>query len=109
MIWAFLTARGLFGLAKGWWLLIVVAALVGLGVWLSAREAADDRRNQAIGATKAISAGQTVTLQQNKEANDAGHKVRDNRGSAVFDECVRSATAETRVNCERFRNQPLPD
>jgi hypothetical protein len=107
MIVEFLTAR-LFGLAKGWWLLIAVAA-AALGLWLTHREEADDRHNQEIGASAAVEAGHRTTLRQNKEANDAGNQVRDNGGDAVFDECVRSATAETRVNCQRFRKQPVPD
>lgn len=62
------------------------------------------------GSSTAVAAGQAVTLDQTEKANAAGNEVRNDRGNARYDECVRDSTPATRGNCARYRtNQPLPD
>lgn len=60
------------------------------------------------GAATAVVAGQGQILTQVERANDAETQVRRGGDAARYDRCLRSnASAETRVNCERFR--PVPD
>lgn len=90
MIFAFLTARGLFGLAKGWWLLIGLAAVAALLWWLSAAEKADDRANREIGASVQREADLRETLSNVEKANEAAEAVRRNSDAARA-ECLRNA------------------
>lgn len=71
MIWAWITAEGLLGLRKGLWLLIAIAALVGFAIWLGAREAADDKANQEIGAAVQREGDLVETFNQVEKANEA--------------------------------------
>ena len=109
----FITDGALIGGIRNWvWLaaLAIIAAIAFVVI-----EIADNRDKRMIqtaeesGAVQAQSEGKSTTLQQNKDAADAGNQVRDNRGNAMFDECVRSATPATRANCAAFRNEPVPD
>lgn len=89
MIYAWITSKAL-GLAKGWWILIALAALVGGYLWLDLREEADDRSNQDIGAAVQRERNVTATIQQVEKANEASENLRRNTGAA-YDECVRNA------------------
>lgn len=112
MIGAWLTAQGLLGIKNLWWVLgIALIAAASATVIAVADNAVEDTLNTAknAGASEAVVAGQKTTLSQNKDATDAGNEVRDNRGNAMFDECVRSATPATRANCDALRNVTLPD
>lgn len=99
------TALGPFKV-KIW--LAIVAGLAMIA--FAAIKIADNRDKRMIetaqesGAVKAQSEGKSTTLKQNKDANDAGNKVRDNRDGALYAECLRSSTDATRANCEQFRN-----
>lgn len=99
MIYASLTAKKL-GLAKGWWVLIALAALVAGYVWLGAREEADDRRNQNIGAAVQREDDLRTTLERTNDASKARDDVRSDVDGARYDQCLR--TARTPANCERF-------
>lgn len=103
MIWAFITARGLLGLRKGWWVLIAIVALAGLVLWLGARETADDKANQEIGAAVQRETNLTETIKRTEQGNAAREEIRapGNAGDrARYDQCVRSA--RTPANCRRF-------
>jgi hypothetical protein len=105
MLFAWLGTKA-FGLARGWWVLIALAALGGAILWLNAREEADDRANQDIGAAVQREADLRETIERTEQANDTRTEVRealardDGRSRAVYDQCLR--TARTPANCERF-------
>lgn len=102
----------LFGVKGKIWLVILAALAFAAGVVIViADNAVEDTLNTAkeAGAATAIVEGHKTTLEQTGKANEAGNQVRDNRDNAVYDQCVRAATAATRINCEAFRNEPLPD
>jgi predicted Holliday junction resolvase-like endonuclease len=97
MIWAFLSAKGFLGLAKGTWLLGAIVALIGAVVWLQARENADDKANQELGRTIEREEALTETIEQVEEAQDARE---DNRTRTVEQrnaDCVRRS--RTPENC----------
>lgn len=106
MIMAWLGAKALFGVARGWWLLAGIAALGAIALWLGAREAADDANNQEIGAAVQREADLRETIERTEEGHDARTEIRealgraDGRSRAVYDQCLR--TARTPANCERF-------
>ena len=107
MITAWLTAKGLLGLKNQWWVIILAGiAALAFTVITIADNAVEDTLNTAkdAGKAQAESEGKSTTLKQNKDANDAGNQVRDNRGGAMYDECLRSSSNDTRANCEQFRN-----
>ena len=98
---------------KGW---LVIGAVALLIAGVTAVVLISDNRDKRLietaetsGESKAVTRGYETTLEQNGKANEAGNQVRDGRGNAVFDECVRSATPETRINCDAFRNEFVPD
>lgn len=106
MILQWLGAKALFGLARGVWVAIAVAAL-GAGVlWLNAREKADDEANQEIGATVQREGDLRETLDRTEQGNEARTEIEEglrsdgSRDRAVYDQCVR--TARTPANCERY-------
>jgi hypothetical protein len=97
MIWI-VTILGRLGVAEslrrplGYLTLAVLAfALLG-ALWaiLASRERADDKANQAIGATAVRSQAATRTIQQAEKANAAAETVRRN-SDAARDECLRNA------------------
>jgi hypothetical protein len=100
MIFEWLGVKSLFGLARGWLLLALVLAVVSLIIWAGAAEKADDQRNQDIGAAVQREGDLRETLQRTEEANAARSEIGDDRGTARFDQCLR--TARTPENCQRF-------
>lgn len=86
-----------------------IAVIVG-GVIIADNMFADTIQTaQKAGEAQAVAAGQETTLGQIGAAHDAGNQVRDDAGAARYRECLRSATAATASNCERWRpQQPLP-
>lgn len=93
----------MLGLARGWWLLIALAALASLIWWFSAAEKADDRANQQIGRSEAVIESQGKALESVETANEAREEI-EQRGPAGdrvrYEQCLRSA--RTPGNCERF-------
>lgn len=81
-------------LPRGWHYLaagvLAIAMLAALWMWLDAREQADDRRNQDIGATVERERSATATIKQMEKANAAA----DNLGrssDAARAECLQNA------------------
>lgn len=106
MITAWLTARGFLGLAKGLWVLIAIAALLGLYLWLDSREAADDTHNQEIGATAEREGALQETVKRTEQGNEAREAIQQAGpiGDQLrYDQCMRSA--RTPANCQRFLPQ----
>lgn len=91
------------GLARWVWLLGAIVAVIGAVAWLQARERADDKANQEIGATKQREGDLRATLERTETANDAREEI-ERPGAAGdklrYDQCLR--TARTPANCERF-------
>ena len=113
MIPPFLAARGLFGLARWIWLLIAIAGVLALAAALagSVRDTVQTITGTAheSGKAQAEAAGHETTLDQIGDAHEAGTKVRNDRGSARYDECLQSAAPGYEGNCERYRpQQPVP-
>lgn len=81
-------------LPRGWhWLAAGIAALtllVALWLWLSAREAADDRRNREIGATVERERAATATIKQVEKANAAADDL-GRSSDAARAECMQNA------------------
>ena len=95
MIPPFLAAK-VFGLAKGWWLLIAVAAL-GLIIWrINAAEKADDRANQEIGAAVQREGDLRETVTRVETPNEAAANV-ERDPVARRDGCLRHS--RTPENC----------
>jgi hypothetical protein len=88
------------------WAIAIAAGLAligGLILWLGAREQADDKSNQAVGAAVQREADQAVTIQNVKDANDAREKIKQAgpAGDAVrYEQCMRSA--RTPASCARY-------
>lgn len=103
MIWAALFERAFLGL-KGWvWAVGAIALVIAGVLWLRAQEAADDRTNQAIGATKAINEGHESTLDQLEKANEAEDDIRFDRSGARYFACLRDVAPGYEAGCERYR------
>lgn len=105
MVFHWLGAKALFGLARWVWLAITLAALVAGILWLQAREEADDEANQEIGAQIQREGDLRETIKRTEQGNEARTEiengvVRSGGDRAVYDQCVR--TARTPANCERF-------
>lgn len=82
--------------------LAVLAAIVLLGLWLwiGAREEADDKANQEIGATAQREGDLREVVKRTEEGNAARNEINDAGSTAKYDQCVRSA--RTPANCKRF-------
>ena len=104
MTW--LTAKGLLGLARGWWILGAIVAAVALyaaftGILGRMVDTAKDA-----GATEQREGDLRETIQRVETGNEAREEMRealardDSRSRAVYDQCLR--TARTPANCERF-------
>jgi hypothetical protein len=89
-----------FDRARALLLIGSLAAIAALLIWLRAAERADDRANQDIGGGLQREADLKITLERTETADAARTEIRDDRGSARFDQCLR--TARTPANCERF-------
>lgn len=81
-------------LPRGWHYLaagvLAVAVLASIWLWLDAREQADDRRNQEIGATSERERAVTATIKQVEKANEAAETVRRDPAAARAD-CLQDA------------------
>lgn len=100
MIFKWLGETSLFGLARGWLVLALLLVALALIVWTRADENADDRANQAAGAAIQREADLIETLKRTEEAHAARSSIGDDRGTARYDQCLR--TARTPANCQRF-------
>lgn len=100
MIVAWLTTKSLFGIARGWLLLVLLLVAVALVLLVREAEQADDRRNQDIGAAVQREGDLRETLQRTETAHAARNDIGDDRGTARYDQCLR--TARTPENCQRF-------
>lgn len=89
MIAAWLTARA-FGLTRAIWLGLAALALAGSAVWFTAREQADDRANQTIGAA-AERESQARKILHNLEKADAAAETVRRDTDAAHAECLRNA------------------
>lgn len=113
MIPPFLAARGLFGLARWIWLLIALAGVLALAAAITGgvRDTVQTITStaHAAGEAEAVAAGQQTTLDQIGEAHEAGNQIRDDRGTARFDQCLQDAAPGYEGNCQRYRpHQPVP-
>lgn len=78
---------------------ILVVAALALWLWIGRADEADDRNNQAIGATVQREADMTQTIERVEKANAAREDTIV--GSVEFYyQCLR--TARTPDNCQRF-------
>ena len=105
MITAWMAAKGFLGLKNGFWVLI--AALIAAGSFTLiaiANNAVEDTLDTAktAGRSQAESEGKSVTLDQNRKANDAEDEVRRG-GPAATDGCLSNARGDS-AGCERFGN-----
>lgn len=96
MIIAWLTAKGLFGLKKGFWLLGILVLLAVLWLVLGAVENADDNANQKIGQTIEREKNLTETIKSVEKANEAEAKI-SSSPDARRDGCLRHS--RTPENC----------
>lgn len=91
--------------------LIAIALILAAGafMWLQSRERADDAANRQIGATEAVVAGQTQTLEQLESANVAEQELRagGDRSAERYRLCMQSARTPT--NCLRYHPDPQPE
>lgn len=84
--------------------LVIVAILFALIHWVDRAQdrAVEQGRQAGAEAQRADSNQEIITRAQ--EANHARQEIRDNVGSARYDECLRSA-GSTAENCKRFLPQ----
>lgn len=89
---------------KAWLAILAVAAGMAFVIVRIADNAFEDTLDTAAGKgrAEAESDGKSVTLQQNKDANDAEVEVQRG-GSAARDGCVSGARGDA-SGCERFGN-----
>ena len=89
MIWAFVAGlpRWVKIAAGG---VLAVALLLGLWLWIGAREEADDKNNQAIGAAVQREGDLRETVERVEHANKAAENVRRD-DDAMRAECLRNA------------------
>ena len=106
MMMAWLGAKFL-GLGRWAWLLIVAAAIGAAWLWLDAREEADDKANQEIGATVQREGDLRETIERTEKANEARDDIASDRDNARYNQCLR--TARTPANCERLLPQREAD
>lgn len=85
-------------------LILATGLLIGaLWLWLGAREEADDKANQEIGATVQREGDLRETIERTEKANETREEI--NRPGPAgdrlrYDQCLR--TARTPANCQRF-------
>jgi hypothetical protein len=99
-----------FGLPKGLWLLVVIAALLGAGLLWQHSQRVHDTQQREIGKTEERAAETTTVLQRTEQGNEAREAIKQAGpvGDRLrYDQCVRSA--RTPANCQRFLPQrPAP-
>lgn len=99
MIYAWL-GKSFLGLTRGWWILIAIGALglayAALNLWI---DKTIDTAKDA-GATEQREGDLRETLNRTEQGNEARNEIRDDVGTARYDQCLR--TARTPANCERF-------
>jgi uncharacterized protein YdbL (DUF1318 family) len=104
----FITEGALFGGVRNWiWMgALVAAGVVAFVVIKVADNAVEDTLDAAkeAGAANAVAEGHETTLKQTENANAAGNQVRDDRGNARYDECLRSVAETHRSFCERYKH-----
>jgi hypothetical protein len=86
---------------------LLIIALAALYHWLGAREEADDRANQNVGAAVQREAGHEATLNQVEKANEAEAAIGRGGDAERYARCMRYAEPDTRANCDALR--PVPD
>lgn len=111
MTWlgTFLAAAGWRGLKNWIWIAIVGAAVAAIWTFVAI---ADRRHENALevakdaGAIGAVASGQTQTLDQLGDANDAEENLRGSgeRSAARFDQCL--LDNRDKRTCERYRPAP---
>ena len=101
MIATIATALGLSrNLVKAGLLALIIAAL-GLGIFLYSQ--GQDRLVETAkdaGAAKVTADNMQETIKRVEIGNEARIEIRDNRGNARYDQCLR--TARTPANCQRL-------
>ncbi len=95
MIAAWLGAKAL-GLHRWIWLLALLAAIAGGILWLQAREEADDKANQEIGAKVQREGDLRKTIERAETANEAAENIKRDP-DARRDGCLRHS--RTPENC----------
>jgi hypothetical protein len=108
---SFLAAAGWRGLANWIWIAIVSAIVAAIWTFVAI---ADRRHENALeiaaqgGAAAAVSAGQTQTLDQLGDANNAEQELREHgeRSAARFDQCL--LDNRDKSTCERYRPAAQP-
>jgi hypothetical protein len=94
----------LLGWLPRWGAILAAAALtIGLFVWATKAEKADDRQNQEIGATTERNVALEAAIKNVEAANVVRDEIRASGpvgDRARYDECVRSA--RTPAKCERY-------
>lgn len=93
MTWLLTKTLGLHRIA---WIGLAGAALVALFFWLSAREEADDKHNQEIGAQIQREGDLRETIERTEKANEAAKEIERNP-DARRDNCLRYS--RTPENC----------
>lgn len=85
------------GVARGWWLLAgLVLAALALWLLIGAREAADDKANQEIGAAVQREGDLVETVKRVEKANEAAATI-ERDPAARRDRCLRHS--RTPENC----------
>lgn len=95
MIAAWLGTKAL-GLHRWIWLLALLAAIAGGVLWLQAREEADDKANQEIGAKVQREGDLRKTIERAETANEAAENIKRDP-DARRDGCLRHS--RTPENC----------
>lgn len=95
MIAAWLGAKTL-GLQRWIWVLALLAAIAGGILWLQAREEADDKANQEIGAKVQREGDLRKTIERAETANEAAENIKRDP-DARRDGCLRHS--RTPENC----------
>ncbi|NLR72864.1 hypothetical protein HGI47_18470 [Novosphingobium sp. ERN07] len=101
---SWLAARSLFGFPR-WSVIGLAALLIALAVLLlidriGTTAAHHNQTQREAGAASQRAQDLETTLKRTEEGNAARIEIRDPRGSARYDQCLRSA--RTPENCQRF-------
>lgn len=103
MIPAFLTA-----IPRRAWIAGGIVALILLAFTLHKCAVSDaGKRGEERGAVQQTAKNLEETVKRVETANEAREEIRNDRGNARYDQCLR--TARTPANCERFLRVRKPD